>query len=297
MKKKIIFILMSGTLLLSSCGVSDIGSFNFEGLTSELPETTSVSIQTSENMTETVTTQKLMTDEELVLSVRENMDNYTYEEAASIQIGKDLINMTCYAVLLKSALEYVADNSQQYFSHNDKIKISFFEFFYSNPYELVISYYDSNNLPCYDIVACTFRSVHLAATIKGVDYNERVAFIPDWYLEENHGQSYPPSCYYIQTKYSENSDSFVDWYNIDSLALYPGIGYRTTTKPNGELICEYYRQRIQYYFSEEEMIEWTGQLEEVEKTNGYHYAPYTSKELTQEDILSDELINDLILFV
>ena len=106
MKKKIILILMSGTLLLSSCGVSDIGSFNSEGLTSELPETTSVSTEISENLTETVTTRteasKTMTSQLETMQILPDI-GFDYKAAIS--------EMTMNSEFLEIV------NTSEYYSH------------------------------------------------------------------------------------------------------------------------------------------------------------------------------------
>jgi hypothetical protein len=203
--------------------------------------------------------------------------------------------LICYAKAINEALDYIADNSEHYFLNSDKIKLSFFDILCYEPYEFVVSYYNENDLPCYDILNYSGQGIDIFETFKGVNYDEQVTFFQfEFFPSEKPAK---PDYYCIQTQYIENGESITEWYTMDIMAYSHGVAYRKTIKPSGEIICECYYRDQKYYCSEEELNKWTDELEEQEMEIGYTIAPYTSKELTKDDVLSDELFDEMILFI
>jgi hypothetical protein len=298
--KKIAAFLVLGVMLLSGC--DDTTTSSSESITTEASSTsiesnTVTSAVTSHSEPEDSADEIKMTDEEIILFVKENMESYSHEEAFKY-LNSTYVNFTpvdnetfliCYAKAINEVLDYIADNSERYFSYSDKIKLSFFEILCYEPYEFIVSYYNENGLPCYDILFYANTEIYIFDTLKGVNYDEQVAFIPD-------ESSKKPQYNYLRTQYTENGNNITEWYSIGMLGVYRGLSYRKTVKQNGEIICEYYYRDQKYYCSEEDLNKWTTELEE-KKNNKYTIAPYTSKELTKDDILSDELFDEMILFI
>jgi hypothetical protein len=298
--KKIAALLVLGAMLLSSCGdttTSSSGSITTEASSTSIESNTVTSAVTSHSEPEDSLAQIKMTDEEFIRFVKENMESYSHEEAFEY-LNSTHVNFTpvdnetfliCYAKAINEALDYIADNSEHYFLNSDKIKLSFFDILYYEPHEFVVSYYNENDLPCYDILVYSGKRISNFETFKGVNYDEQVAFMP---IDNS---NYPD--YFFRTQYTESGDNITEWYTIYSNTFNHWLAYRKIVKPSGEIICEYYLKEKQYYVSEEELNKWTDELEEQGRENGYTIAPYTSKELTKDDILSDELFDEMILFI
>ena len=293
--KKIIAILIFGVMLLSGCDHTTTSSS--ESITTEksIISTESNTI-TVESEPEDSSAEIKMTDEEFIWFVKEKMDNYTGDEAHTYLINTNL-NYTpvdetfliCYAKAIDEALDYIADNSEHYFINSDTIKLSFFDILYYEPHEFVVSYYNENGLPCYDILVYTGSGMWDFETFKGVNYDEQVAFMP---IDNS---NYPD--YFYRTQYTENGDNITEWYTIYSNTFNHWLACRKIVKPSGEIICEYYLKGKQYFCSEKELSDWASEIEERGRENGYTIAPYTSKELTKDDILSDELFDEMTLFI
>lgn len=161
--------------------------------------------------------------------------------------------------------------------------------------EILISYYNKDNIPCLDAIECVSDNCTIHITIMGLECSD-IRFLAS--IDERNNQC---DSYMVKTSYIIDKTNYTDWNIIQTCGLYSGLICRKIVNDDETVEWESYRKGEKTDLSAEEIEDYLSDTSygyaKKEKDNIISEPFYTSDKILIEDINSDNFVDEIIISI
>lgn len=297
LSKSCCLIIVGLIILLSSCS-ADNNTKQTEPLYSSATETES-SYSTAE--TETTTVDNGSNEAVSIESIKEHICSISVEQAKDIT-GSDEYKklnrsevIAVKTILIKQGLNFISKNKTKYNQCESEVQILLMDVIFDETPEILISYYNKDNIPCLDAIECVSDNCTIHITIMGLECSD-IRFLAS--IDERNNQC---DSYMVKTSYIIDKTNYTDWNIIQTCGLYSGLICRKIVNDDETVEWESYRKGEKTDLSAEEIEDYLSDTSygyaKTEKDNIISEPFYTSDKILIEDINSDNFVDEIIISI
>lgn len=195
--------------------------------------------------------------------------------------------------IVSGLVYYILENQTKYNQCESEVQISLMDLILDETPEILLSYYNKDNIPCLDVISCVSKdSCSIEITIMGLKFSD-IRFLAS--IDERTNQY---DSYLIKTSYTVDNITYTDWDCIYPIAFYSGLICRKIVNDDGTVEWESYCKGEKTEESAEEieydLSDTSYGYAKSEKDNIIAEPFYTSDSILIQDINSEAFIDQLI---
>lgn len=294
LSKSCCLIIVGLIILLSSCSADNI-KHTETSLSSAETVTTTVTeteITTADNNSSEVVSIESIKEQISIISVKQAKDVAIYNEYKSLNKNKVI---AVKAILIKEGLDFISKNKTKYNQCESEVQILLMDVIFDETPEILISYYNKDNIPCLDAIECVSDNCTIHITIMGLECSD-IRFLAS--IDERNNQC---DSYMVKTSYIIDKTNYTDWNIIQTCGLYSGLICRKIVNDDETVEWESYRKGEKTDLSAEEIEDYLSDTSygyaKKEKDNIISEPFYTSDKILIEDINSDNFVDEIIISI
>lgn len=300
--KSCCLIIVGLIILLSSCSADNNTKQPEPSYSSTKTESSCSSAEIASTTVaeiETTSADNSSTEKASVKSIKEQISNISVEQAKDMAARKRYKNLNecevfvVKTVLIKQGLDYILKNQTKYNQCESKVQISLMDVILDETPEILLSYYNKDNISCLDVISCVSKDrCSVEITIMGIPFTN-INFLT--YMDPIFNER---TSYMVKTSYTVNKSTYTDWNCINIMAFYSGLICRKIVNDDGTVGWESYCKGEKAELSAEEIEYFLSDTSygyaKSEKDNIIAEPFYTSDTILIQDINSEAFIDELI---